>query len=132
MRGAICEEQLLPAASKLRLVLQCRDEAGVRACEDVAFAFARDTGLRGIDVWYVAACASALAGHAHDSGGGALELSVVEQPRPALTLRVHHDRAVAAATPPALHAARSYVDELAIEWYAGRGTLITARKWLRG
>lgn len=132
MSRATNEERLLPAASKLRLVLQCREPAEVRVCEHIAFAFARDAGLRGVEVWYVAACAHELAEHALASGGGELELSVDDSPRAAVVLRLRHDAPVVAATPPALHAARSYVSELAIEWRPGVGTVITARQWLRG
>jgi hypothetical protein len=132
MRRAIHEDRLLPATSKLRLVLQCRDPGEVRLCEHIAFAFARDTGLRGADVWYVAACAAELAEHGCASGGGELELSVSDEPRAALEMRLVHSAPVVAATPARLHAARAYVSELFIEWHAGVGTVITARQWLRG
>lgn len=132
MRRATQEDRLLPATSKLRLVLQCRDAGEVRLCEHLAFAFARDTGLRGADVWYVAACASELADHGRASGGGELELSVVEAPRAAIEMRLIHAAPVVAATPARLHAARAYVSELSIEWHAGVGTVIIARQWLCG
>jgi hypothetical protein len=130
MSRATHEGPLPPTASKLRLVLQCREPGEVRACEHIAFAFARDAGLRGVDVWYVAACASELANHALQSGGGELELTVGETPRAALVLRLRHAAPVLAATPVALHLARSYVSELLIEWQPQRGTVITARRWL--
>jgi hypothetical protein len=132
MSRATHEEPLLAAASRLRLVLPCRAPDEIRACEHLAFAFARDAGLRGVDVWYVAACASELANHALENGGGELELSVDAAPRAALVLRLRHAVPVLAATPIALHAARSYVSELSIEWRPQRGTVITARQWLHG
>jgi hypothetical protein len=132
LRRATQEDRLLSATSKLRLVLQCRDPGEVRLCEHIAFAFARDTGLRGADVWYVAACAAELAEHGRASGGGELELSVVDEPRAALEMRLIHAAPIVAATPARLDAARAYVSELSIEWYSGVGTVIIARQWLRG
>ena len=132
MRQGTDEERLLMGVRRLRLVLQCRDTREVRLCEHLAFAYARDAGLRGLDVFYVGACASVLAEHAVSSGGGALTLSVVSAARDALELQLMHDTLLSAATPRELHVARSYVDELDVARGDDGGSVIVARKWLRG
>lgn len=99
-------------------------------CENLTFAFAREAGLRGADVWYTAACAMALAHHAVERGGGELELRVTERPRPSVELRLQHGGVVMTELPPRLQRARHYVSELFVEWQAVGRTMVTARKWL--
>jgi hypothetical protein len=130
MRRVSAEEPLLQSARRLRLVLQCRERTEVSLCEHLAFAFARDAGLRGPDVWYVAACATVLATHGVDSGGGELELRVIESPKPAVELRLRHEGAIPPDAAARVRTAREYVSEMITEWCAGVGTVIIARKWL--
>jgi hypothetical protein len=133
MRRSRAEERLIPSARQLRLVLQCREPNDARLCESLTFAFAREAGLRGADVWYTAACAMALAGHAVERGGGELELRVVERPRPAVELRLRHGgpaTVVQTELSARLQRARHYVSELHVEWHAVGGSMVTARKWL--
>jgi hypothetical protein len=112
------------------LVLQCRDLRERTLCENLAFAFARDAGLRGLDVWCAAACAVSLASHALLCGGGEVELSVVDEPRPALQMVARCGAPALGETPPELRAAEQYADELRIEWHARVGSVITARRWI--
>lgn len=125
-------ERLLQSARRLRLVLQCRDESEAALCEHLAFAFARDAGLRGLDMWYVAACAASLASHLLALGGGEVELSTRDQPRLALQVCARCAWPVLGETPPELRSAERYADELRITWHPGKGTQITALRWLRG
>jgi hypothetical protein len=110
--------------------LKCRDQHELQLCDAIAFAFARDAGLPPLDVWYVAACAVSLGSHALVCGGGELELSVVDEPRPAVQLRARCGVQSIGVTPPELHAAERYADELEIMWLPEIGSLITARRWL--
>jgi hypothetical protein len=114
----------------VRLVLQCRGTRDLTLCEDIAFAFARDAGLPPLEMWYVGACAFALASHVLERGGGELELSTVDVPRPALQLRALCAGPSLGAMPPALQDAERYANELDIVWRAGIGSTITARRWL--
>ena len=123
---------MLPVARQLRVVLQCRDEREDSMCEHIAFAFARDAGLRGIDVWFAAACATMLASHVVARGGGELELEVVEEPRPALELRATDEGAPLDGLSAELVAARRYASELRVGWHASVGAVVTARIWLHG
>jgi hypothetical protein len=131
MRRASSDEPILPRSRQLRLLLQCREAKEVGLCEHIAFAFARDAGLRGIDVWYVARCATALADFAVARGGGELELRVVDAPRPALELQLRDRGGEIDAPPPTLLAARELMSEICLRSTATR-TIVTARKWLRG
>jgi hypothetical protein len=124
------DERLILSGHRLRLVLQCRDPYEMRLCENLTFAFAREAGLRGADVWYAAACAMALSSHAVDRGGGQLELRVVDEPRAALELELRHGGAIQTELSPRLQRARHYVSELNVAWHAGSGAVVTARKWL--
>jgi hypothetical protein len=129
---AIGAEWALHSARQLRLVLQCRELQDRTLCENLAFAFARDAGLRGLDVWCAAACAVSLASHALACGGGEVELSIVDEPRPALQMIARCGAPSLGATPPGLRAAEQYADELRIEWVPRIGSVITAHRWLRG
>lgn len=116
-----------------RLLLQCRDEREATMCEAIAFAFARDAGLRGIDVWHVAACAVTLGNHLLARGGGDLELRVVDEPRPAIELLASDDGPPIAELTEELRAATRYAAEVHVApEHAGRGAVATARVWLRG
>lgn len=126
------EERTTAATRTRRLVLQCRDEREATLCEDLAFAFARDAGLRGLDVWHVAACAVTLGNHLLARGGGELELRVVEHPRPAIELRACDDGPPVGELTEALQAAQRYAAELQVLWHPGAGAIATARVWLRG
>lgn len=121
----------MQSVGRLRLVMQCRHEDEAALCEHLAFAFARDAGLRGIDVWYAAACTASLASHLLATGGGEVELGVSDEPRPAMEVRARCRGSLLAHTPPELRAAERYANELRIAWHAGHGTVITARRWLR-
>lgn len=130
MRRVREEETALPSARQLRLVLQCREPRDARICEELTFAFARSGGLRGAEVWYVAACALNLASHAVERGGGDLELRAIERPRAGIELTLRHGGAVPKELPVRLQRARHYVSELFVERHGGTGTVVTARQWL--
>jgi hypothetical protein len=115
-----------------RLSLPCRDEREATQCEHIAFAFARDAGLRGLEVWHVAACAATLGEHLLARGGGELELRVVERPRPVLELRANDDGPPLDESAATLAAVRRYATELRVTWHPGTGSTVTARVWLRG
>jgi hypothetical protein len=115
-----------------RLVLPCRDEREATTCEAIAFAFARDAGLRGIDVWHVAACAVTLGNHLLARGGGELELRVVDEPRPAIELRASDDGPPIGELTEPLRAAERYATELSVASHPSAGAVATARVWLRG
>jgi hypothetical protein len=127
----VSEKRLPPPGRKLRIVMQCRDAREVTLCENVAFAFARDAGLRALDVWYVAACAGALADQALACGGGELTLQVVDEPRVAIELRACHEGILPAELSPKLLEVRDHMSELRIEWRASVGATFIARKWLQ-
>ena len=118
------------AARFLRLVLQCREQRERTLCENLAFAFARDAGFRGVDVWCAAACVASLASHAIACGGGEIELSVVSDPEPALMMIARCTTLPLMGTPPELRAAAEYADELAIDWDPRAGSVVTALRWL--
>ncbi|HXU70008.1 MAG TPA: hypothetical protein VN947_11800 [Polyangia bacterium] len=116
-----------------RLLLQCRDEREATLCEAIAFAFARDAGLRGIDVWHVAACAVTLGNHLLARGGGDLELRVVDEPQPAIELLASDDGPPLAGLSEELRAATRYAAEVQLAPAHPRdGTIAVARVWLRG
>ncbi len=123
-------EWAVQCARRLRLVLQCRDLRERTLCENLAFAYARDAGLRGLDVWCAAACVVSLASHALARGGGEVELSVIDEPQPALQMIARCGAPTLGETPPELRAAAEYADELRIEWHARVGSVITALRWL--
>ncbi len=131
MRDRTGEGEVAQLPRQLRVVLQCRDDREVAICEHIAFAFARDAGLRGVDVWFAAACATMLATHVAARGGGDVELSVVDWPRPAIEMRASDDGAPLDGYTAELHAARRYASELRVAWHVAAGSLITARLWLR-
>jgi hypothetical protein len=115
-----------------RLVLPCREPSDVARAEHVAFAFARDAGLRGVDAWYPASGAAMLAAHLVSRGGdGELELRVVAAPRPALELIATDEGAPLEGFSPELVAARGYASELRVSWHAAAGSIVTARFWIR-
>ena len=122
-------ERPLPVTKHLRLVLQCRDANEVALCEHLAFAFARDAGLRGVDVWYVATVAAELAHHALCRSGGELEVRVVASPRPAVELRARDQGPALTTLPVGIGALRQCMSELFIG-AEGEGTVVVARKWL--
>jgi hypothetical protein len=124
------EERLLQSARHLRIVLQCRDTSEATLSENLAFAFARDAGLRGIEVWYVAACASWLARHLVMRGGGELEMRVADAPRLALELRATDDGPPLETYAAELRQAQRYADDLRVGWHVSAGSIVTARKWL--
>jgi hypothetical protein len=124
------EERLLPTVRQLRIVMPCRDGGEAALSEHVAFAFARDAGLRGVDVWFAAACVSLLAVHVVRRGGGEIELRVVDAPRPALEVRATDDGPALEDYSSQLREARRYASELRIGWHVSSGSAVTARFWL--
>ena len=133
MRESSGEARLPSSARSLRLVLQCREPRSIAYCEHIAFAFARDAGLRGVDVWFAAACASRLATHlVSRAAGGELELRVASRPRAALELVATDDGPPLDGFSTDLRAARDCAGELRVAWHAGTSSIVTARFWLRG
>jgi hypothetical protein len=93
---------VLPAGETMRLILKCNNPREAASCQHLAFAYARDVGLNGLNALQVAGCAARLAEHALARGGGRLELFVSETPRPMLQLRARHHDAEDAVLPPDL------------------------------
>jgi len=125
------EQRLLQSARHLRLVLKSREPNDIATCEHLTFAFARDAGLRGVDVWFAGACAAMLATHLAARGGGELELRVADWPRPALELIATDDGVALDGFSEALIAARDCASELRVAWHVSAGSIVTARFWLR-
>jgi hypothetical protein len=93
---------VLAVGESMRLTLRCNSEREAASCQHLAFAYARDVGLDGLKALQVAGCAARLAEQALVRGGGRLELSVSETPRPMLQLRARHHEAEDAVLPPDL------------------------------
>jgi len=132
MREPRGEERLLLSARRLRLVLQCREGKDIVHIENITFAFARDAGLRGVDIWLASACAALLARHVEARGGGELELRVAEEPRAALELIARDDGPALDGLSAGLLAARDCASQLRVAWHVSAGSIVTARFWLRG